>query len=134
MGAWSEETFGNDAACDWLGEFLEKPSLNAVGNAIHAVFSEKHVAGDTACKCLAACEVIARLQGKSGLRDAYSEKLDAWVAVNPMTLPAGLKKDACAAIDKILSKKSELRELWDDGKPNDDWHKAVDDLRIRVKG
>ena len=25
MGAWAEDTFGNDTACDWIGTFLEDP-------------------------------------------------------------------------------------------------------------
>lgn len=37
MGAWAEDTFGNDAACDWIGTFLEDPGLPAIKSAIATV-------------------------------------------------------------------------------------------------
>ena len=77
MGAWAEDTFGNDAACDWVGTFLDDPGLPTVKSAIEAVLeADDYLDSDEACDCLAACEVIARLQGKWGLRNAYSEELD----------------------------------------------------------
>lgn len=77
MGAWSEDTLGNDTACDWKGDFLEKPGLEIVSEAITAALSETdYLDSSEACDCLAACEVIARLQGKWGIRNAYSEDLD----------------------------------------------------------
>ncbi len=135
MGAWSEDTFGNDTACDWAGTFLDNPGLEAVREAIEAVLaSEDYLDNGEACDCLAACEVIARWQGRWGLRDAYSEELDRWVEANPTTVPESLKAAAASAIEKILGPNSELPELWDEGGRNDQWHRAMDDLRDRVKG
>ena len=135
MGAWAEDTFGNDTACDWLGGFLENPGLPAVKSAIQAVLeSDDYVDSDEACDCLAACEVIARLQGKWGLRNAYSDELDQWIQANPTAVPADLKIAADAAIERILGSESELPELWDEGGRNDVWHNAIDDLRVRIQG
>jgi hypothetical protein len=39
MGAWSKNTFGNDTACDWKGDFLDDPGLSRVREAIEAVLS-----------------------------------------------------------------------------------------------
>lgn len=62
MGAWSEDTFGNDTACDWIGTFLDNPGLGSVLGAINAVQnSDDYLDSDEACDCLAACEVLARL-------------------------------------------------------------------------
>jgi len=135
MGAWAEDTFGNDSACDWIGTFLEQPGLPAINSAIQSVLAtDDYLDSDEACDCLAACEVIARLQGKWGLRNAYSEELDQWVESNPMDIPSDLKVMADSAIERILAPDSELLELWDDGAWNDGWHNAIDDLRARIQG
>lgn len=135
MGAWAEDTFGNDTACDWIGAFLDDPGLPAVKSAIEAVLeAEDYLDSDEACDCLAACEVIARLQGKWGLRNAYSEELDQWIEANPTKVPNDLKAAADSAIERILGTDSELPELWDEGGRNESWHKAIDDLRERIRG
>ena len=135
MGAWSEDTFGNDIACDWVGTFLDVPSLETVREAIDEVLgTEDYLDSYEASMCLAACEVIARSQGRWGVRDAYSEELDAWLEQNPLEIQEDLKKAADDAIARILGPDSELVELWDDGGYNESWHEAVDDLRARVKG
>ena len=135
MGAWAEDTFGNDTACDWIRMFLRDPGLPAVKAAIETVLeTDDYLDSDPACDCLAACEVLARLQGKWGVRNAYSKDLDKWVESNPAAVPADLKAAADAAIERILGSNSELPELWDEGGPNADWHKAMDDLRKRVRG
>ena len=135
MGAWAEDTFGNDTACDWVGTFLDDPGLPAVKSAIEAVLeTDDYLDSDEACDCLAACEVIARLQGKWGLRNAYSEELDKWIEANPTAVLDDLKAAADSAIERILGENSELQELWDEGERNEDWHKAIDDLRQRIRG
>ena len=135
MGAWSEDTFGNDTACDWIGTFLDEPGLPTVKSSLAAVLNaDDYLDSDEACDCLAACEVVARLQGKWGLRDAYSADLDTWVESNPTDVPDAVKADAEAAIERILGPDSELQELWDEGGRNEEWHKAIDDLRGRIRG
>lgn len=135
MGAWSEGTFGNDTACDWTGDFLEDPGMHRVLEAINAVRGEdEYLDRDPACECLAACEVLARLQGNWGTKDAYSEDLDAWILANPMDVSDDIKRAADAAIERILGRDSELADLWDEDGRNDAWHATVDDLRRRVQG
>ena len=134
MGAWSEDTFGNDTACDWISLFLKKPGLGVVREKINAVLSSgDYLHCSEACECLAAIEVIARLQENWGIRDSYSEDLDQWVEANPSTVPDDLMRAAEAAIERILAPQSELSELWDDGGRSEKWHEAVDDLRERIR-
>ncbi|MEM9771919.1 MAG: DUF4259 domain-containing protein [Cyanobacteria bacterium P01_D01_bin.73] len=135
MGAWAEDTFGDDMACDWTYSFLENPGLAAVREAIQTVIdTDGYLDSREACQCLAACEVIARAQGKWGLRNGYSEELDRWVEANPITIPEELKTAADEAIARILGDDSELPAIWDDGGRSEAWHGAMDDLRRRVKG
>ena len=58
-----------------------------------------------------ACEVLARLQGRWGLRNAYRQDLDAWVLSHPIQPSADLIRKAALAIDRILAEQSELAEL-----------------------
>jgi Domain of unknown function (DUF4259) len=135
MGAWAEDTFGNDTSCDWVGTFLETPGLNIVQEVINSVLeASDYLDSDEACEYLAACEVLARLQGKWGLKNVYSEELDAWVQANPIVVQNDLKIAADLAIERILGSDSELPELWDEEGRNDVWHDAIDDLRERVRG
>jgi len=133
MGAWAEDTFGNDTACDWVGMFLEDPGLDKIREAIDGVLdTDDYLDGDEACECLVACEVLARWQGRWGVRNSYSEDLDAWIEANPTAVPNELKAAADSAIERILGPDSELPELWDEGGRNEAWHDAIDDLRARV--
>ena len=135
MGAWAEDTFGNDMACDWIYTFLEDPGLPALRYAIKTVLeTDGYLDSDEACECLAACEVLARLQGKWGLRNAYSDELDDWIEANPTDVPEDLKAAADAAIERILGPDSELPALWDEGGRHEKWHASVDDLRERIQG
>ena len=135
MGAWSEDIFGNDTACDWVGDFMDDPGLDKVREALQAILdAADFLDSDEACAGLAACEVIARLQGKWGLRNSYSEDIDKWVEANPTDVPQELKDLADAAIARILAPNSELPELWDEGGRNDKWHNDINGLRDRTKG
>ena len=60
MGAWAEDAFGNDTACDWAGEFSDAPSMEKVITTIEAVISEEeYIDSDVAAEALVACEVVA---------------------------------------------------------------------------
>ncbi len=135
MGAWSVETFGNDTACDWIGNFLNEPGFKSVSEALEAVLDENdYLDSDIACEALAACEVIARMKGNWGVRDSYSEEIDKWIEDNPQQVESDIVEKAEATIAKIIGDNSELVELWDEGGKNETWHSKIDDLSTRIKG
>jgi hypothetical protein len=133
MGAWGELAFDNDTANDWAYGLEESGDLALIESALADLEErgDEYVDQDVACNALAACEVLARLRGNHGYRNAYTKKVDAWVTVHPLTPPPALLRRALSAIDRILRDESELRQLWDDA-GGDDWRKAMDDLRRRV--
>lgn len=135
MGTWSEDTFGNDTACDWIGSFLNDPGLEAIEDVIDNVLAteDDYLDSDEACECLAACEVLARWQGQWGIRNSYSVELDRWIEQNPTPVPRALKVAADSAIERILGPDSELPALWDEGGRNEKWNAVIDDLRRRIK-
>lgn len=133
MGTWAAHTFGNDTACDWTYGLEEVDDLSLVRQAIAAVLEAEDDSLDAylAREGLAACEVIARLKGNWGLRNAYSESLDQWVETHKINPSEDLVQSALAVIDRVLGQSSELRELWEEDDASE-WRLAVDNLRERV--
>lgn len=135
MGAWGHLAFDNDTANDWAYDLEKVDDLSLVESA----FAELEEVGadyldqDIACNALGACEVLARLQRHPGYTNAYTKKVDRWVAARKIKPSAPLLKRASAAIDRILAVNSELRELWEEGDDGDTWRKSVDDLRVRMR-
>lgn len=134
MGAWGVNTFDNDTACDWIHGLEDVEDLSLVRETLANVLAvgTEYLDSDIACEGLAACEVIARLKGNWGMKNAYTESLDKWVTEHPANPPTDLVDQALAAIDRILTPPSELRELWDEEGENTEWRDAVNDLRSRV--
>ena len=135
MGAWGVLAFDNDDANDWAYGLDRASDLSLVESA----FAEVESAGagyleqGTACDALAACEVIARLRGRPGYTNAYTEKVDQWVAAHRIEPPGGLVTRGGAVIVRILGPESELRELWEEA-GDEEWLAAVEDLRNRMSG
>lgn len=95
--------------------------------------ADDYLEAPEACEALAACEVLARLMGRPGYRNAYTEKGDVWVEQHPLTPSPALVDRATSVIDRILAGNSELRDLWDEGDPTE-WRQAIEDLRSRLQG
>lgn len=133
MGAWDADTFDNDTACDWAYELENTEDLSHVQQALNAVVDvgSDYLDSDLACEALAACEVLARLKGNWGKRDAYTETVDKWVESHPQSPPQHLLELALLVIDRIRTKPSELLELWEESDAAE-WQAAVNNLRKRV--
>jgi len=133
MGAWGELAFDNDSANDWAYGLEDVDDLSLVEAAFDELegVGDDYLDQDIACNVLAACEVLARLRGNFGYRNAYTESVDAWVAAHPIQPPPELLNRAHAAMDRVLGERSELRELWEEGN-GDSWRKTVEDLRRRL--
>jgi hypothetical protein len=134
MGTWSVDAFGNDDAADWGYELEEAEGLDPIEEAISEVLA---VGGDyleapEAAVALAAIEVLARLCGKPGEKNSYTEAADKWVASTSAKPTTELIDRAQAAIARILAENSELNELWQDSEEYDAWLASVSDLRARV--
>jgi hypothetical protein len=135
MGAWGHLAFDNDTTNDWAYGLDDVDDLSLVEAAFDELeeVGEDYLDQDIACNALGACEVLARLLGHPGYTNAYTEKVDQWVAVHQIRPSAALLKRASAAIDRILSADSELRQLWEEGDEADSWRKGMQDLRERVQ-
>ena len=133
MGAWGVLAFDNDTANDWAYELESSRDLSLIDSALARVEAagNNYLDADAASEALAACEVLARLKGRPGYSNAYTEKVDAWVENHAGEPPTELVARAEAVIDRILGENSELRDLWADS-DIDAWKRSVDDLRQRL--
>lgn len=133
MGAWGVLAFDNDTANDWACDLEGTADLTL----IEAAFASLEAVGagyldaDVGSAALAACEVIARLGGRPGYTNAYTEKVDRWVTNHPLQVPASLHRRGEAAVDRVAGANSELGELWQESDA-DGWRSAVADLRSRL--
>ena len=133
MGAWGELAFDNDRANDWAYDLEEAGDLAPVVAALTEVESvgSGYLEVDASSAALAACEALARLQGRPAYTNAYTEKVDRWVAAHPQAVPPALINRGSSAIDRILGQNSELRELWEES-DTAAWLAGVADLRSRL--
>lgn len=134
MGAWSHESFGNDDACDFAATVSEADDLSAVDAILDVVMQVGggYLEAPEASQAIVAAEVIARLQGNWGLRDAYSEDVDAWVERTKIVPAKELALKAKQALKRITTEPSELLELWQEADEGERWIDAVRDLERRV--
>lgn len=134
MGAWSHESFGNDDACDFAATISEADDLSAVDAILDAVIEmgDGYLEAPEASQAIAAAEVIARLHGNWGLRDAYSVDVDAWVERTEIVPTKELTLKAKKAVKRITTEPSELLELWQEGDESEKWIDAMQDLERRL--
>jgi hypothetical protein len=136
MGAWGHLAFDNDTACDWSYGLEDVNDLSHVESAfadLEGVGAE-YLDQDVACNALGACEVLARVLGPPGYNNAYTQKVDQWVAAHKLNPSPALLERASAALDRVLGVDSELFELWSENDDAEKWRNAVEDLRKRVRG
>ncbi|MCA9112253.1 MAG: DUF4259 domain-containing protein [Planctomycetaceae bacterium] len=134
MGAWGVQSFQNDTAGDWTDQFSRGEDLKLVQLAISRVLSkeDEYLESDDACSAIAACEVLAALNGQPCEKTPYSEHILQWISNHEMEVRESLLIAGQKALDRITSYDSELNELWEESEHYDDWLSAVDDLRVRI--
>lgn len=135
MGAWDHTTFGNDDACDWGGDLRSCEDLSLVEQTLGRVndTGDEYLEAPESSQAIAAAEVLARLQGHFGIRNAYTESVDEWVAAHPSPVPTALARKAHAALDRILTRPSELLELWEESDDFESWKGTITELKSRIQ-
>ena len=135
MGTWDEGSFGNDTACDWSYGLEKVNDLRYVETTLDKVLAYgagEMVPADAAECAVAAAEVIARLKGRWGEEDSYTETTDAWVRSHPVSPPPALVAKTVAALERIVRPPSELLDLWEEAEEGGSWVEAVAELKGRI--
>ncbi|HVK86039.1 MAG TPA: DUF4259 domain-containing protein [Kofleriaceae bacterium] len=129
MGAWGTGAFDNDAACDWTSDLTEVDDLSLVEGTLSVAeeVDDDELDAGLGCEALAACEVVARLQGRTGRK---LDPVDSWVRAHPMKPSPALVRLATNVIDRVATG-SELAQQWAHDRA---WRAGVKDLRKRLTG
>jgi Domain of unknown function (DUF4259) len=137
MGIWDTSSFGNDDAADWAWQFEEADGLQLIEETLDGVFEEESsddfIESSTGCEAVAACEVIARMKGFGTPPTVYSEAADKWAAAHPIKPSEEMLAKADAALDLVMSEKSELCECWKESEFFEEWKTNVADLKKRLR-
>ena len=125
MGTWGTGAFDNDAACDWSADLTEAEDLSLVEDTLSSAeeADEDELDLDLACEAIAACEVVARMQGRGGRPSAHTAELDQWIKARASKPSPRLVRSATNVLDRVASS-SDLAPLRD----------SALDLRKRVAG
>jgi hypothetical protein len=131
MGAWSEGSFDNDDAGDWVWELEKAEDFSILEEAFSAVTD----AGDDpeASDCsvaVAAAEVVAALRHQPAAK--LPDEAEGFVARLDRPPSPELVAAALAALRRV-KKRSELQELWDESKDGEKWHEAIEELESRLQ-
>ncbi len=139
MGAWDIHTFDNDSALDWLGDFMEAPSEDALLKAFTIAKTEKtgllariidgrlpDLAELEGEEVLAAAEVVASLKGRPAPGNPPEIASLPAIPIGPATVAKAIE-----AIDGILLN-SNLKDCWEESDAFPAWLADVNDLRQRL--
>lgn len=132
MGAWGTGAFENDTAWNWSSDLTEQRGLAFVEDTLSSAedVDDDELDAELACEAIAACEVVARLQGR-GRSAASTVEVDAWVKTQPGKPSPALVRLAANVLDRVVANSAELAQQWEDGVA---WRASVHELKKRVTG
>jgi riboflavin biosynthesis pyrimidine reductase len=132
MGAWGNHNFDNDQAMDFVGDFIDNPSLESLVEVLTTVVDlgkdGEYIEVDEASAALAAAEIIAAVLKKPAV-DFPAELQPVLASIHSTTI---IQKLARKAVKQVLGK-SELQELWAEGGDSTGWQTIQEDLLNRLK-
>ena len=133
MGAWGYRNFENDSAMDFVGEFLESPTEIAISDSLafvlDAAADEEYIEVDEASAALAAAEIVAAVIGRAA--PDLPEKLSAMIQETGFETSQKLVARARKAVS-VISRESELQELWAEGGEPNEWRQVQRELLTRL--
>lgn len=132
MGVWGTGAFENDAACDWSADLADARDLTYITDTLSSAqdVDDDELDLELGCTAVAACEVLARLQGRSGRKDPVGDLVDEWVRSHPARPSTEVIRLATNVLDRVAGG-SELALLW---RSDSAWLSQVKELRRRVAG
>lgn len=135
MGAWGTGVFDNDDACDFAAEVANGRDLIVIERALERTLatSGDYLEAPDGSLALAAADIVARLNGKFGERNAYTSDIDAWVQRTKLTPSDDLTAKAHQAVQRVITAPSELIELWEDSNDFAEWKVVVAALSQRLQ-
>ncbi|MFJ9250021.1 DUF4259 domain-containing protein [Streptomyces sp. NPDC101776] len=126
MGTWDVGPFDNDTAADWCGDFDDASPDARQGlvrdTLVRAADTTDYLDADVGDEAIAAAALVAaQCPGGEPADPHYGPD-------EPVPDLTGLRALALRALDRVMTKPSELLEVWgeSDGNP---WHAVINRLR-----
>ena len=133
MGTWGTRVYDNDAAANWVHKFIDQGFPLLDGTLEKVMCSEpKSISINDSQEALAACEIIARMNGAFGSRSVFKEELDRLVKENKSVITCELVQKAIEVVDRILSNQSEMHHAWRSDGHRLTWVKNIKYLREQI--
>lgn len=131
MGAWGAGPFDNDSAGDFVAEMTHREDSNeGVVEALQRVLdSEDYLEVDDGGAAIAAAELVAAALGRGITMPKYTVLL---VERLRPRADAGLARLAARAVERVLGEESEVRELWEENGPDNEWRPFMASLQERL--
>ena len=131
---WNPGNFGNEEAMLWLQKLVSGGSVSTIREAVDCIGvypEDEYLDAEYCSYALAAAEMIAAAKGCPPREEELPDEGKKWLEENSFTPDEELLRSARKAVDRILNN-SELKELWQEGCANDEWHLTLIDLRRRL--
>ena len=134
MGAWDYGIFDDDTAYDFIEEFkISNNKFETMRNAFREAQNSDYVEYDECHAVTVYSAIIDSILNHTFYRCDDQEAFDQLI-FNKKDLPVeNLKSEAVAALKKVVSKNSELSDLWSD---NDEmypkWKNNIEHLIVRL--
>jgi len=107
MGTWGVDSLENDGACDYASEVASSTDFVRLEATFDRLLKQgtDYVQAADAEEAIAAADIIARLRGRFGKRDAYTESIDKWVE----QMQRRKHSPSEALVDQALGRSPEFR-------------------------
>ena len=135
MGAWGTGIFDDDTAMDFLNELTDsKDPLKRMKSALEDARAAKYLEYDAGQSALVTSAIADTIL--NGTQHAVGlDEFDTFVAKHKSSDVSSLKGLASAAVRRVLSEGSELRELWAENVDDyPKWRENLESLASRLDG
>ena len=134
MGEWGVGVFDNDSAPDWAYGLEGKTDTAYIADTLDRVLEvgEDYLEAPDAEEGLAAAEAVARIVGRWGVRNSYTETMDKWIESVKPTAGPDLVQKAARVVSRVLREPSEALELWAESDEFEAWKAVAVELRNRL--
>jgi len=134
MGAWGTGSFANDGAADLVGELGEDGGLDEIEAALDAVLDvgDDYLEAPAAEAGIAAADIVARLLDRDGDHPPAEADLEVWLQSVEGRPPRSLVAKARRCIRRVVTKPSEILELWAETDELDDWKANLRSIAERL--
>ncbi|GAB4091192.1 DUF4259 domain-containing protein [Flaviaesturariibacter terrae] len=137
MGAWGPSYFESDAAFDYMDDIEETDDpVDMIGDIFSESLESDYLDADTGSAAIVAAAYVDRQLNGTRYTEAGDEEplpIDSFPDRHPDIDLAPFRSKAIAALRKLLSDSSELRELWSENDHDGPaWRQSIEALIARL--